>query len=149
MIQENNRMHSWVPPVLYSALALAGVAVAIIYYWAVVPLDIIRLNNGPVPARPPQNQANNAEIFTHNICKLTDDHGTLRISFVGNNKETFLPVMSENSPKQCNDNLDYPIVVPSDLEPGKYHVHFRATYKPNPIRTIIEEWDSQEFEITE
>jgi hypothetical protein len=146
---EEKKTPKWIAKALYVSMGIAAVALGVFYYWALTPMDIIQIKNSPVEIRPPQNTVGNAEILTHNFCKLTDDHGTLRISFVGVATENFLPISQENSPKQCNDKLEFPILIPQTLAPGKYHVHFKATYKPNPIRTVIEEWDSQSFEVVQ
>jgi hypothetical protein len=132
---------------MYGALGIIAAAVALVLYWNLVPLDVIEVRNQPIPVRPPVNSVGNAEILTHNFCKLTNDKGTVRISFVGDTREVFLPVATENSPKRCNEKVDLPVIIPQDLTPGKYHVHFRATYNPNPLRTVVEEWDSQEFNV--
>lgn len=137
----------WEPGVLYSAVALVGAAMALAIYWALIPLDVLQIKNDPVPVRPPTNTRGNAEILTHDFCKLANTKGTLRMSFVGETKEVFLPLTAENSSKKCDPKTELPVVIPQDLTPGKYHVHFRATYHPNPLRTVVEEWDSQEFTV--
>ncbi len=137
----------WAGRGLYIGLVLAGLGIGLCLYWLLVPINILVIKNDPVPVRPPTNIVGGVEILTHDFCKLTDDHGVLRESFVGNGTETFLPIVSENSPASCNDKTELPVIIPTTLKPGVYHVHFRATYKPTPLQVVITEWNSQEFTI--
>lgn len=146
MIEDTNTKHKWLANALYLALGLISIAVLTAVYWIVSPMDIITVKNNPVPVRPPVVAIGNAEILNIYFCKLTDNPGSLRISFVGETTETFLPIAADNSKKACA-RTDLPILIPQGLEPGKYHIHFKATYQANPLKTIVEQWDSQEFNV--
>jgi hypothetical protein len=137
----------WPSRLLYIGMAIATLGIGLYLYWLLVPIDILVIKNSPVPVRPPTNTPGGVEILTHNFCKLTNDRGSLRISFIGNNTETFLPVTPEQSGKQCDNKVDFPVILPDTLKSATYHVHFRAIYHPNPVQVVVKEWDSQEFDV--
>lgn len=137
----------WPSRLLYIGMTIATLGLGLYLYWLLIPIDILAIKNSPVPVRPPTNVPGGVEILTHDFCKLTNDEGTLRISFIGNNTETFLPITQEKSGKICGDKIDLPVILPGTLKPAKYHIHFRAIYHPNPVQTVVKEWDSQEFDV--
>lgn len=80
-------------------------------------------------------------------CKNTKAVGRVTTTLVGANVQIPLPTGSDAGERKCSSDLQYPVPVPAIAPAGKYHFHFRATYQVNPFRSIIQEYDTQDFEV--
>lgn len=117
--------------------------------WSLANEDVLEVKNAPTPVRTIRDHptADGVVILDADFCKKTDAVGRLRLSFVSESREIFLPVTEDKSEKRC-ERRELPILIPSDLPPGMYKVHFRITYDLNPLKkNILEEFDSKEFEV--
>lgn len=132
---------------LYALAALATVMAGTLVYWSATPVHVLVVSNNPVPVRPTELTPGSAVIMTYTYCKNTDTKGTVRTSLVSATSETFLPLAPDITGKQCHVKLDVPAVIPMETAAGSYHFHFRATYRINPLKTEIDEWNSQNFTV--
>jgi hypothetical protein len=133
---------------IFAALVFIAVCLAVFFYWLVSNQDVLEVRNAPVPVSKvsPSPEVDGQVVFRVDFCKNVEAEGRVRPSFVSNAKEVFIPTYTDKSDKGCQ-LYDVPVIIPRDLTPGKYHVHYRITYKVNPIKTVVEEFDSQEFTI--
>lgn len=127
-------------------------AIATFWYWSLSGEDVLDIKNDPVPVRTIREHptAGGVVIVHVEYCKLIPATGDLRISFVGANKEEFLPLAKENSEVGCNE-LDWPILIPDGVPAGEYHLKFRVLdYKVNPLKDEVkEEFTSEPFVLYE
>ncbi len=141
--------------VIYAAMTLLTLGVGLFVYWSVAGNDVLEIHNAPVPVRSIREhpQADGVIILKIDYCKKMNATGRVRTSFVSPSREVFLPVSEDKQPAQCNagqkDPIELPILIPKDLPAGIYRIHFRAVYQVNPLKEVIEEFDSKEFEIVE
>jgi hypothetical protein len=132
------------------ALVIIGIMIAIFVYWGISGREVLVINNQPFPVRTIREhaKADGVIILKVSFCKKIKNEGKVRVSFVSASREIFLPVNNEDSPPGCVDT-EVPVLVPKDIPPDTYHIHFRATYKVNPLKTVTEEFDSKPFEIVQ
>lgn len=139
--------------IAFVALGLIAVIVGLVAYWSVANDDVLEVKNAPVPVRTIREHAESdgVVILRVDYCKKVGATGIVRTSFRGVSREVFLPPAEDKQPAQCNggraEPVEVPVLIPTDLPPGKYHIHFRVVYKINRIKEVIEEFDSQEFEV--
>lgn len=130
----------------YIALGFCLIVIGVLIFWGVYPYDVLDIKNPPVPTNPKQIHAAQLVFLKTNFCKLTNHKGTVQMYLVLETKEILLPVFTDESKKRC-EVVDFPFLVPKDLEKGRAHVRFEIVYHVNPIRTVTEVFSSQEFEI--
>lgn len=141
----------WISRVGYVVLVAALVGIGTIAYWLNQPDKVLEIKNQPIPIRTirPEAHPDGVVILKYSYCKNYDVEGRIRTSFVNDKVEIFLPAATDRTEKICRDDIEVPYVVPPQLTPGKYKMHFRATYKINPLKEAVIEWDSQEFDVAE
>lgn len=121
--------------------------VGIMLFWAFASENVLEIKNSPFPSRVVANQTDRYVVLDTEYCKNQGIQGKLRISFVDDDQEVFLPIADEKLPKGCSENT-IPIALPSSLKPGEYKVKFRATYNINPLKqNVAVEFESKEFKL--
>lgn len=135
---------------LYLALLLVAGAIGLFLYWSFMPNDVLKVNNSPVPVRTIREHptADGVVILKVDFCKNVDAVGRVRISFTSPSREVFLPVSEDKQPPIC-EVRELPILIPHELPAGTYKIKFSITYKVNPIKTVIEEFESLDFTVDE
>ena len=134
---------------LYASLVLIALAFALFLKWSFADENVLQVNNEPFPVRTIREHpsSNGVVILKVDFCKNTDVNGDLRLSFVSKDREVFLPITQERTPKGCQ-NTEFPIIIPSNIEPGTYVIKFRVTYDLNPLKKgIVDEFQSKEFTV--
>lgn len=130
------------------------IATATVGRWAVQGRDVLEIKNDPVPVRTIRDhpEADGVVILKVDYCKKLSVTGKVRASFRGTSREIFLPPAEDKQQANCNNGtgnpIEIPVLIPADITPGHYSIHFRIDYKVNPLKNTVEEFDSQEFEIT-
>lgn len=104
------------------------------------------IKNGPVPVRPQTQKADQLVFVGVNYCKTQDIAGTVRRTLISSTQRLVLPIQSDAGPVTCQQ-VDAPELIPKGAVPDKYHFHFEITYKVNPIKTVVESFDSEDFVI--
>lgn len=132
----------------YVALGIAALGVSIFLFWSFQPDDVLQVNNSPFPVRTIREHptADGVVILNVDFCKTTEVTGEVRTSFVSESKETFLPVGEEKGPTGCT-KTEVPILIPTDIASGEYKIKFRAEYRINPIKEVVEEFETSMFTI--
>jgi hypothetical protein len=134
--------------VVYFILLFLAAVVALFLYWTFQGSNVLDVKNNPVPVRTirPHPQADGVVFLNINYCKNTKAEGRVRTSFVSPTREYFFPVSIDRQDPNCKFQ-EVPVAIPHEVLPGEYHIHFRITYKVNPIKTVVEEFDSKKFEV--
>lgn len=139
--------------IAYVALILVVIMMGMILKWSFQSDDVLEIKNEPVPARTIREypEADGVVVLKVDYCKKIAVKGEVRVSFVGISRETFLPTAEDKMPANCNNGhdepIEIPILIPKDLPVGHYHIHFNVVYQVNPLKEVVEEFDSQEFEL--
>lgn len=115
-------------------------------YWLYANDDVLDVKNAPFPVQTIEQNGEEILLLKVDYCKNTNTTGDVRVSFVSTSAEIFLPMSKEKQPRACV-NTDLPIVVPKNLPPDEYHIHFRATYQVNPFKTVVSQFDSVTFKV--
>lgn len=152
--EEDSKRFKTANIIAYAALVFVSLMIGVCAYWALSETDVLEIKNSPVPVRTIREhpEADGVVILKVDYCKKIRATGKVRTSFVGESREVFLPVAEDKQPPQCNAGqlqpIEVPVLIPKDLSPGNYHIHFRITYDINPVRNgVVEEFDSQQFEV--
>lgn len=129
------------------ALIIVAISLGIFLKWSFEGTDVLKVNNSPFPTKIVQQDGSGIVVLTADYCKNQKLDGTLRISFVSQSREIFLPIAQEELQRGCGIR-EIPIIIPKDLIPDTYKIKFRAIYDVNPVRqNIIVEFESKSFEI--
>lgn len=133
----------------YIVIGIAVIVLATIAYWLNQPSNVLEIKNQPIPIRTirPEGHPAGVVILRYDYCKNIAVEGKIRTSFVSDSAELFLPLADDKTEKACKDEVEVPYIIPPQITAGKYKLHFRATYQLNPIKTVVQEWDSQSFDV--
>lgn len=132
--------------VVGAALALVGVAVAVFLYWMFTGKDVLKINNNPVPVKPSFVKSEEKITISIDYCKSMDVPGVVYTRFVSKNTELVVPTTMENTTKGCAVK-EFAVPIPSQLTPDVWHLNYRIDYKTNPISTVREEFNTQDFTV--
>jgi hypothetical protein len=130
--------------ILFTLTVVLVATLGTFLYWIYAPTDALTIKNAPFPVRIGSNGADRVVILKIDYCKNLKATGQVRTSFVSRASETFLPMATDFQPPTCL-NTDIPVLIPPTLPSGTYKIHFRITYKVNPIRTTVEDFSSKSF----
>ncbi len=147
MIQEKqqNRWLSWT---LYISLGVVGIGLATVLYWLNAPQDVLKINE-PITVRPAHAQREGAVVLNFNFCKLTNSQGTVERRLVSDKTETISSKRPDNTLWGCHENVEVGVSIPAQAVPDTYHFEYTAEYRVNPFKTIVEEFRSEEFTVTD
>lgn len=130
----------------FVALGVIALALGILLFWGLSSNDVLEVKNAPFPVRTVRQHAspNGVVILNVDYCKKVSTEGNLRMSFVSPTREVLLPMARERGPKGCF-KTEFPVLLPKDITPDTYKVRFRVTYQVNPLKQVMEEFESKEF----
>lgn len=144
---KSTRIANWI---IALALVVVAISIGVFLKWSFASEKILEIYNSPFPARvvnDPSGNTGGIVFLKSDYCKSSNMKGTLRISYVSQSREIFLPISPEQLPKGC-DTRDVPILIPKDLVPDTYKIKFRSTYNINPLKQgIVTDFESQPFEV--
>lgn len=140
----------------YGITVLAtGSAFAVLFWIYSPPKEAISVSPNPIPViqvlkdNPACTlvKSDRCVILKLTRCKNVTATGRVVTTLVGGNTLYTLPIGEDSGGRKCDTDIQLPVPIPSIALPGKYHFHFRATYKVNPITTITQDYDSESFEV--
>lgn len=146
----SSRHERQIHKIFYLLLGVIGAGLVVLGYWALQNEKTLEIRNSPFPVRTIRSEASPAGVVILNVdyCKHTDIKGRLRMSFVSQSREIFLPVTEETNTEGCHVN-EVPIILPKDIPADTYKVKFVVTYKLNPLKSNIPvEFESQTFKVS-
>lgn len=129
------------------ALGVILLALIPILMWSFDNRPVLEIKNSPFPTRTIREHptADGVVFLDAEFCKNKNIDGELRISFIGNTQEVFLPLAVESGPLGCK-RQEVPIAIPHEIDPGEYKVKFRVTYDKNPLKqNEVVEFESRSF----
>jgi len=131
------------------AMVIISVAMAVMLCWALNNEPVLQINNSPFPTRTIREHPTGGGVVFLDVdyCKNEDIHGDMRVSFVGSNREIFLPLTEENGKVGCH-RLEVPVAIPANISAGEYKIKFMVTYNKNPLKqNEVIEFESQKIVI--
>lgn len=134
---------------MYVALAVAAGGILLGLYWYLQNPTPFTLNKYPVPIK-------NEPVYTDGVAKLEFDYckhidvrnGIIERSFVSSKTEIDNPDVIDPTSKGCY-KLEAVVPVPPQARPDTYYIQYRVTYKINPLKTVTQEFRSQNFKVIE
>lgn len=117
-------------------------------YWSFTGRDVLKFNKEPIPVKPKFVKSEGIISLDVDFCKLTSTSGRVTQRLVSDKTELFAPTVTDTQHKGCY-NYALPVPIPPQTPPGKYHVNYRVTYQTNPLHTVVEEVNSEVFEVIE
>lgn len=116
-------------------------------YWLFWPFDVLTINREPVPATQPENIKSGRVIFLNiDYCKHSDAHGLVERTLVSDRMVIDLPSYQDRSPKGCG-RIEAPIILPYTVATQRFHIHYKVVYQVNPLRKVVEEFNTTDFDI--
>jgi hypothetical protein len=135
---------------LFFALGLASVGIGFMVYWSLTGKDVLTVTNAPLPVKPKVVKSEERIVLDVSFCKQVNAPGRVIRRLVSDRTELLAPTVNESVGAGCYEHLPVPIPIPPQTPPGRYHVNYRITYDTNPLhRGIVEEFNSQEFDVVE
>lgn len=131
------------------AMLVIALSLGLIMKWAFQSETVIDVKQQPFPVRTIREHPTAAGVVfvKANLCKTQDVQGQVRVSFVSESREIFLPLAPEKLDKGCI-NQEIPVLIPYEIPAGVYKIKFRATYNLNPLKKgIVEEFTTKEVTI--
>lgn len=134
---------------LIAAILAAAVIVGggYVTYWSFTGTDVLQFKKEPIPVKPRFVKSEGKITLDVDFCKLSSVTGRITQRIVSDKTELFAPTITDSQPKGC---YQYPLIIPipPQTAPGKYHVNYRVIYKTNPLHTVVEDINSEIFEVT-
>lgn len=121
--------------------------IGIVFYWYIVPYSILEIKNSPVPVVPKEVNGLRYVTAIFDYCKNVEVEGKIEIALVSDKTKLELPSSHETTKKGCKSDFEVPLPIPPHASTDTYHYHYIVTYKPNPLRTIVVEFDTEAFKV--
>lgn len=132
--------------ILMTIIVVAFAFVGLAFYWSTAPYKILEIKNQPVPVVPTEIDGDRYITAIFNYCKNMDIEGKTQITLVSKETVLELPKSDERARKGCR-TIEAPLAIPPHAATDTYHYHFVVTYHPNPLRTVVFEFDTEEFNV--
>lgn len=131
---------------LYFALGIISIVLTLFLYWLISGNDALQIK-GKVAAEPLVVETQKTITLKVSYCRTSWDEGRVIRRFVNETSEVLAPTVAGQLPRGCNSDFPIAIPIPDSVTPGKYHINYRITYQTNPLKTVVEEFDSEEFTV--
>lgn len=133
--------------VVYALLAVILAALLVIGYWSFVPVDVLQIKKLPVPATQPENiKSGRLIFFKFDYCKKVDVKGLVERQLISDRLVLDLPSYTDSTSVGCS-KADAPIILPYTIRTQTFYVHYKVSYPVNPLRTEVEEFNTDKFNI--
>ena len=139
----------WMNKFAIVALVIIAIGIGIFLKWSFQTEQPLVVKNSPFPTRsvPPTPDKSDVLVLDIDYCKNTSKQGVVRTSYVSESREIFMPEVTEQYAEGCKSE-NIPILIPSNLPDGTYHIHFSIAYNINPLKqNVVVTFQSQKFEI--
>lgn len=131
----------------YIALIIIAGAVVVMLYWLyAVPDQALDIKKLPIPIIKTPVRAGDYVTLHFDYCKNVSASGRVTVTLVSSKTQLVLPTQSEHIHRGCSI-FDAPLPIPPQATSDTYHYHFRAVYQVNPLRQIVQEFDTARFEV--
>ena len=136
----------WLARFGYFSLGIIFMALSVLAYWSVSGNDVLSVEGTPTVVPLVAKSEETVTVYV-NYCKPSAIEGRLVKRLVTDNTELFTPTGNESFPVGCHSDYPVEVPIPAQTASGIYVVNFRITYKTNPLKTVVEDFSSERFEI--
>lgn len=123
----------WRDVTVLAVLALIALALALMLYYGLLydnPPAVF--NNVPFPVEPQIVRAGDMLTVTSDLCRYTDVPVTIYRTWANDLSYLQSPEVFGGAPAGCGVN-HFLVMVPAELPPGEYHIHYRFVYEVSPL----------------
>jgi hypothetical protein len=128
-------------------LFVALMMLLVCFTWMLYPYKTTEFYNSPFAVDKRIYTANDSIRIYMAYERFTKIKSTVIYRFTDGITFTMLPIMVQKTPGKFKGWVIPPIVVPSVLPAGKYYLDICYTYEVNPIRDVVVNARTQEFEV--
>lgn len=138
-------------------LLILGVSLTVILFWIYSPpQEALSISPHPIPVVTKVVKEdgtcavlgyNRCVVLKLTRCKNVRSTGRVVVSVVGKEVQDILPVLTDTGERKCENDVTIPFPIPPQTVAGTYHLHFRTTYKINPLVTVTQDFDTEEFTV--
>jgi hypothetical protein len=143
------KIHPIYPFLFFIELALYGV-ILLVAYWLLWPYQTITFLNMPAAGAPIVGgplYPGDAVRYKLSFCKYTNDIATVHRDLV-DGETIALQDITGSLPSTCESNVTVATTeVPDTANPGVYHLDVADEFHPNPFRTIVVRYRTQDFTV--
>jgi hypothetical protein len=125
-------------------LALCGTSVMLT--WLVWPYDVLRFESATLPVQSKFLHPGDTIVYHAVYDKLMDVTGTASAQ-LRNDMVMFYPEQTRTAAPGHYDMWVRSYSVPLNAPPGRYVLDINAEYRVNPLRSIIERYQTEPFEV--
>ncbi len=134
-----------------ASLALFTFAVSILAFIIIqlYPYKVVQINKLPYPVKTPVVKTGEYLILDADYCKFMALPSTYALQFIEQPSGKVVTIeerFSSNLDTGCH-KVDFSVLVPESMTPGKYKVKILLRYKVNPWREVQYSFSSDPFEI--
>lgn len=132
---------------VYIALFIVAMALCVVLYWSYTNQDVIDLLKEPIPTTPLEAKVSDTIYLKADFCKKVDATGRVVTRISGNSGDLLAPIQYEKLKPGCYHNFLITVPLPPQITPGTYHVNYLITYRTNPMTTVTENFNSEDFQV--
>ncbi len=130
------------------AAILAGLAMVLVFFtWTLYPYKTTEFYNVPFPVDKAIYHAGDSIVLCMDYERFTKVRATVIYRFTDGITFTMKPFEVQKKPGKFRGQVIPPIVIPEVLPKGRYYLDICYTYEVNPIRDIVVNARTQEFEV--
>lgn len=117
----------------------------LISFWLIWPDNIVEVK-GKVTVNQTIFHPGDRITYTLSFCKTRQLPGRIYRSLSNSIRITFTEITSD-LPVGCHTIHNSDLVIPDFVDSGTYHIEGSGEYQANPLRTFINHWSSENFQI--
>lgn len=134
---------------LFALLVLFSGALLLLVVWLVWPYDVTRHDLTPLPLERTTLHAGEAIVYHAKFEKFMNVSGIATVALSNATLTFYPPVVYAGAPGKY-DVWNRSFSVPANMPPGKdFFLTFSVEYRVNPVRTIVERYRTENFEVIE
>lgn len=123
----------WRDVVVLTVMVMIGLLLAaMLYFGAVYQNPPITFANEPFPVQPAEVRAGGSLVVTVDACRHTNVPVTIYRTWQNDLSYLQAPEMRGGLPVGCGIS-HFVVMVPEELPPGHYHIHYRFEYDVSPL----------------
>jgi hypothetical protein len=135
--------------IIKGTLILTAIFLLLIGYWAFFPREVLIIKE-PNAVRLDKNIYHKGDRITYTLdyCKKVNIPGTILRSLVDGIRINYVAYYN-NLGVGCGVISNADLVIPDFVTAGTYHIEATAEYQVNPIRKVLHNWRSVDFQVVD
>ncbi len=126
---------------------------ATVFVWSTTNYDPLVFKTEPIPIFQKEVTIGQPIVIQFDYCKSVSAQENVERNLVCTDIKYTLPEpefmkgsTKIGAPKGCGQ-VDAVLFIPKETNPGQCHVEYEVTYQVNPIRTIVEKFQTTDFKV--